>query len=147
MNTTVAQVTDPTRLWMFEDTYIRETLSREANRILKGAAVGLPEYPACLGILGGVPILARDVVVLADGSSWLYADDVPGGSVLTPGALGICHKCGDRGPVEGTFHVGWQHVIVEFAFCVGCMASHVAQAQRLAEERGGLLVVKERTDG
>ena len=46
MNTTVAQVTDPTRLWMFEDTYIRETLSREANRILKGAAVGLPEYPA-----------------------------------------------------------------------------------------------------
>lgn len=147
MNTTIAHVNDPTTRWMFEDTYIRETLSREATRILKGAAVGLPEYPTALGILGGVPILAREVVVLADGATWLYEEDVPGGSVLTPGSVGVCHKCGDRDQIEGVFHVGWQRVIVEFAFCVGCMASHVAQATRLAEERGGLLVVKERTDG
>lgn len=142
MNTTVAQVTDPTRLWMFEDLYIRDTLSREANRILKGAAVGLPEYPTALGILGGVPILAREVVVLADGSAWLYEEEVAGGSVLTPGSLGVCHKCGDRDRIEGIFHVGWRRVIVEFAFCVGCMASHVANAQRIAEERGALLNVK-----
>lgn len=61
MNTNVAHVTDPTRLWMFEDMYIRETLSREATRILKGAAVGLPEYPAALGILGGVLALRPNV--------------------------------------------------------------------------------------
>lgn len=151
MNTTVAQVTDPNTNWMFEDTFIYETLSREANRILKGAAVGLPEYPVCLGILGGIPILAREVVVLADGSSWLYADDVAGRSVLTPGALGICHKCGDRDRIEGTFHVGWQHVIVEFAFCFGCTANHVAQAHRIARDRGyadaDFVVTGERTDG
>jgi hypothetical protein len=93
-NTTVPHVNDPTTVWIFEAMFIYETLSRETNRIPKGAAVGLPEYPTALGILGDIPILAREVVVLADGSSWLYADDVPGGSVLTPGSLGIYHKCG-----------------------------------------------------
>lgn len=36
MNATVAQVTDPNTNWMVEDTFIHETLIREANRTPTG---------------------------------------------------------------------------------------------------------------
>ena len=42
-------------------------------------------------------------------SSWLYADEVAGRSVLTSGSLGICHKCEGRqrpqaSPIVGACH-------------------------------------------
>lgn len=141
-NVAIARLDDPTRNWVYGDPYIREALGAQVTRLLTGAAGGLPEYPTAAGMSGGgggVPVLAREVVALADGAMWLYADEVAR-SIITPGSLGICHKCGDRGPIEGTFHVAWREVIVEFAFCVGCLASHVALATRAAEAQGVAVV-------
>lgn len=150
MNTNVARLTNPSELWMFQDEFILETLSRIATRILIGAAAGLPEYPAATTDANGRPVidadgnpaLAREVVILADGARWLYADEV-NRPIITPGAIADCHKCGDRGRIEGIFNVGWRNVVVEFAYCVGCMASqvkHVTQAPQTADSLSGVPV-------
>lgn len=144
MNTTIARLGDAERDWLFEDAFIQSVLSREATRILTGAAAGLPEYPTATLDADGFSDLAREVVVTADGALWLYADDLTG-SVIAPGSIATCHKCGDRDLIEGTMHVGWRKVVVEFAFCVGCLAGYVAEAERVAAGWGvSAVVVAER---
>ena len=139
MNLKIARLTNPSELWMFQDEFIRDTLSSVATRLIVGAATGVDGYPAFAGDVAH-PELAREVVALADGTLWLYADEVSR-SIITPGAIAACHKCGDRGCIEGVFHVGWRNVVVEFAYCVGCMASHVAQATLIADSLGGVVNV------
>lgn len=142
MNIKVARLTNPSELWMFQDEFIHDTLSNIATRLIVGAATGAEGFPSFAGDVAH-PALEREVVALADGNLWLYADEVSR-SIITPGAIAACHKCGDRGRIEGVFHVGWRNVVVEFAYCVGCMASHVAQAMRIADSLGGVVNVAAR---